>query len=183
MQIKRNKKDPTLREDIRTFNIMDDCLYDDKWTRDKIIRMLFMNGRHLKIMLIISMQYPLGIPPVLRTNIDFVFILREPTIKNRIKLYENYAGMFDTFELFNEFMKKCTEDYECLVIDNNVKSNKLEDQVYWYKAENHQDFRMGSKEFWEMSKNCGSDDEDEKYDSSKFRKKSQGPEINIKKVY
>ena len=42
------------------------------------MRLLFMNGRHWKIMLIITMQYPLGIPPNLRTNIDYVFILREP---------------------------------------------------------------------------------------------------------
>ena len=43
-----------------------------------MMRLLFMNGRHWKIILIITMQYPLGIPPNLRTNIDYVFILREP---------------------------------------------------------------------------------------------------------
>ena len=62
--------------DPRAFVIMDDCLYDQSWTRDKMMRLLFMNGRHWKIMLIITMQYPLGIPPNLRTNIDYVFILR-----------------------------------------------------------------------------------------------------------
>ena len=69
--------------DPRAFVILDDCLYDASWTRDKMMRLLFMNGRHWKIMLIITMQYPLGIPPNLRTNIDYVFILREPYIKNR----------------------------------------------------------------------------------------------------
>ena len=42
------------------------------------MRLLFMNGRHWKIMLVITMQYPLGVPPNLRTNIDYTFILREP---------------------------------------------------------------------------------------------------------
>ena len=51
------------------------------WTRDKMMRLLFMNGRHWKVMLIITMQYPLGIPPNLRTNIDYVFILREPYLQ------------------------------------------------------------------------------------------------------
>ena len=31
-------------------------------------------------------------------------------------------------------MDQCTENYECLVVCNNAKSNKLEDQIFWYKA-------------------------------------------------
>ena len=72
--------------DPRAFTILDDCLYDATWTKDKVMRLLFMNGRHWKVMLVITMQYPLGIPPNLRTNIDYVFILREPYIANRLSL-------------------------------------------------------------------------------------------------
>ena len=49
--------------DGRAFVILDDCLYDNTWARDKLMRLLFMNGRHRKIMLVITMQYPLGVPP------------------------------------------------------------------------------------------------------------------------
>ena len=45
--------------DPRTFVILDDCLYDNSWAREKLMRLLFMNGRHWKIMLVITMQYPL----------------------------------------------------------------------------------------------------------------------------
>lgn len=168
--------------DPRTFVILDDCLYDNTWSRDKLMRLLFMNGRHWKIMLIITMQYPLGIPPTLRTNIDFVFILREPYIANRKRLYENYAGMFPTFESFCQVMDQCTENYECLVINNNSKSNRLSEQVFWYKADDHRDFRLGAKEYWELSKNMNSDDEDEKYDPNKVKKRGQGQKINVKKT-
>ena len=168
--------------DPRTFVILDDCLYDATWTRDKMMRLLFMNGRHYKVMLIITMQYPLGVPPTLRTNIDYVFILREPYIANRKRIYENYAGMFPTFESFCQIMDQCTENYECLVINNNVKSNKLTDQVFWYKAENHNDFKLGSKEFWEISKNIKSDDEEEKYDPNNTKKRGQGQKINVRKT-
>jgi len=167
--------------DPRAFVILDDCLYDNKWTKDKMMRLLFMNGRHWKIMLIITMQYPLGIPPNLRTNIDYVFILREPYIANRKRIWENYAGMFPTFESFCQVMDQCTENFECLVINNNAKSNKLQDQIFWYKAQNHKDFRLGSKEFWELSKNLDSDDEDEMYDPTSVQKKGAGPKINVKK--
>ena len=168
--------------DPRAFCILDDCLYDNGWTKDKLMRLLFMNGRHWKIMLIITMQYPLGIPPNLRTNIDYVFILREPYIINRKRIYENYAGMFPTFESFCQVMDQCTENYECLVINNNAKSNKLTDQIFWYKAEHHANFRLGSKEFWELSKGMPEDFPDEQYDPSKIKKKGSGPRINVKKV-
>jgi hypothetical protein len=168
--------------DPRAFVILDDCLYDNTWSRDKMMRLLFMNGRHWKIMLVITMQYPLGIPPTLRTNIDYVFILRENYIANRRRIYDNYAGMFPTFESFCQVMDQCTENYECLVINNNVKSNKLQDQVFWYKAENHNDFRLGSKEFWELSKNYNSDDEEEKYDPNANKKRGNGQKISVKKT-
>ena len=128
--------------DPRAFVILDDCLYDATWTRDKMMRLLFMNGRHWKVMLVITMQYPLGIPPTLRTNIDYVFILRE---------------------------------------NNNSKSNKLHDQVFWYKADNHGDFRLGSKEFWELSKGLKDEDEEEQYDPSAVKKRGGGPKISVKK--
>ena len=174
-QFKRSSIDP------RTFVILDDCLYDNTWARDKLMRLLFMNGRHWKVMLLITMQYPLGIPPTLRTNIDYVFILREPYIANRKRIYENYAGMFPTLESFCQVMDQCTENYECLVINNNAKSNKLQDQVFWYKADAHNDFRLGSKEFWELSKQLNDEEEEEQYDPNNVKKRGQGPKIAVKK--
>jgi hypothetical protein len=172
----------TCKIDPRTLVILDDCLYDNTWARDKMMRLLFMNGRHWKVFLIITMQYPLGIPPTLRTNIDYVFILREPYIANRKRIYENYAGMFPTFESFCQVMDQCTENYECLVIDNNVKSNRLSDQIFWYKAnaDIRHDFKLGSKEFWEMSKSMADDEEDAPYNPEQYRKTVQ--KINVKKT-
>lgn len=181
--LKQIKKEQELYKkstiDPRAFVILDDCLYDATWTRDKVMRLLFMNGRHWKMMLIITMQYPLGIPPNLRTNIDYVFLLREPYISNRKKIYENYAGMFPTFESFCQVMDQCTENYECLVINNNSKSNKLTEQIFWYKAAHHKPFKLGAKEFWEISATMDSDDEEEVYDPN--TRKQKGPRINVKK--
>ena len=166
--------------DGRAFVILDDCLYDSSWTEDSNVRSIFMNGRHYKMMFIITMQYALGIPPNLRTNIDYVFILRENYVSNRKRLYEHYAGMFPSFEIFCQVMDQCTENFECLVINNNSKSNKLQDQIFWYKAQSHTNFRLGSKEFWEISKNIDSDDDDELYDPN-IQKKGSGPKISVRK--
>ena len=137
--------------DPRAFLILDDCLYDNSWAKNKDMRSVFMNGRHYKLLFLLTMQYALGIPPNLRTNIDYVFILRENYVSNRKRLYEHYAGMFPTFEMFNQVMDQCTENYECLVINNNAKSNKLTDQVFWYKADARPDFKIGADPYWQYS--------------------------------
>jgi hypothetical protein len=167
--------------DPRTFVILDDCLYDNTWARDKLMRALFMNGRHWKVMLIITMQYPLGIPPNLRTNIDYVFILRENYLANRKKIWENFASMFPTLESFCSVMDQTTENYGALVLNNNAKSNKITDQIFWYKAEDRPDYRLGAKEFWELSKNLTDDDEGDEYDPN-AKRKAKGNNIMVKKT-
>ena len=137
--------------------------------------------RHWKVLLVITMQYPLGIPPLLRTNVDYVFILRENVMSNRKRIYENYASMFPTFEAFCSVLDSCTENYECLVIDNNSKSNRLQDQIFWYRAETHGDFKLGSKEYWDLSKDLVSDDDDD-YDANRNRKQNNGRIVVKKRV-
>ena len=170
--------------DPRAFFILDDCLYDASWTRSKYVRSLFMNGRHYKILFVLSMQYALGIPPNLRTNIDYTFILRENIVANRKRLYESYAGIFPSFEIFCSVLDQTTNNYECLVIRNNAPSNKLEDQVFWYKADMHSDFKIGSKVIWDYSrKHCKqTEDAEAEYDPTQINQKKNRTLIHVKKT-
>ena len=179
--------------DDRAFFIMDDCLYDSKtWVRDPNINFLFLNGRHYHVLFLVTMQYPLGIPPVLRSNIDYVFILRENNLGNRKRLYENFAGMLPSFEMFCSLMDQCTENYECLVIHCSARSNKLTDQIFWYKAEPHGNFKMGSPYYWAMDEQYkqirgDSDDDDdadeeELVDVSKLKRKKNAIPISVNKL-
>ena len=169
--------------DPRAFLILDDCLYDSSWIKEESTRYVFMNGRHIDLMTIITMQYPLGITPNLRTNVDFIFILRETILGNRRRIYENYAGMFPTFEMFCQFMDQCTENFEGLVICNGVQSNRLEDQVFWYKASDHPPFRMCGDSLWTDNKPFSSSmlAQDE-YNPENLRKKNSSPwtHVNVK---
>jgi hypothetical protein len=169
--------------DLRTFLILDDCLYDNSWQKDKNIRNIFMNGRHYNILFILTMQFALGIPPNLRTNIDYVFILRENIVSNRKRIYDHYAGMFPTFDMFCSTMDQCTENFECLVICNNAKSNKIEDQVFWYKAESHPEFRMGPDDVWDYSNSNYTADKnsDDDVDINNYTK-NRGVSLKIDKL-
>ena len=166
--------------DPRAFLILDDCLYDNTWIQQESTRYVFMNGRHIDMMTIITMQYPLGITPNLRTNVDFIFILRETITKNRRIIYENYAGMFPTFDMFCQFMDQCTENFECLVLCNGVQSNKLEDQVFWYKASDHPPFHLCDDSLWVDNKPFSSSmlAQDE-YSADNMRKKTKDPWVRV----
>jgi len=167
--------------DPRSFLLLDDCLYDDSWIHDKNIRYLFLNGRWLKVFFLITMQYPLGIPPILRTNVDYVFILREPYISNRQRIFNNFGSGFPSFEFFCQIMDQCTQNYECLVINNNSQSSKLEDIVFWYKANMHGDFRVCAPQFWQHSAAFYREQDDSnQYDASK-NTRLRGPQINVRK--
>jgi len=172
--------------DPRAFLILDDCLYDNSWKRDRNIRYIFMNGRHKKLFFLVTMQFVLGISPELRTNVDYIFICRENIISNRRRLYDAFAGMFPTFECFCSVLDQCTENFECLVIDNTSRSNRLEDQVFWYKAELRADFTIGSRELWELHNQTACDDDEadeELFDITSFRKKKNTPQLSVKKTY
>ena len=119
----------------------------------------------------------------MRTQIDYCFILRETIVSNRKRLYEHYAGMFPSFEIFSQVMDQCTENFECLVIDNTSKSNSITEQCFWYKADNHTPFKLGAPEFWQYhSQNYGENDEEEdEVDIAQVSKKKNAISINVKK--
>ena len=135
------------------FIILDDCMYDKKFLREKIMRQIFYNGRHWNIFFMLTMQYCMDLSPDLRSNIDYIFVFRENILQNREKIYKNFFGIFPTFEMFNQVMNACTENYECIVLDNTIKSNKVEDVVFWYKARMFDTpFRVGHSKFWNAHK-------------------------------
>jgi hypothetical protein len=124
-------------DDLRTSLILDNCLYDGTWKTDVNIRYIFMNGRSIKLNLLIAMSTGiLGMQSELRTNLDYVFIFHETNDGSRRRIFENFARIFSTFETFCETLDQVTstEKYNCLVINNTIPSNKLEDSVFWYVA-------------------------------------------------
>ena len=127
---------------------MDDCLSSKmNWYKDPSIREILLNGRHYQITYILTMQFLLGIQPELRSNFDYIFLLAEDIISNRKRLYEHYAGMFPTFDIFQQVFSDLTENYGMMVINNRVHSKNITDKVFWYKAKPVPTFNVGCNKF------------------------------------
>ena len=155
---KERIKDGKKPKDDSIMLIMDDCMSDKKWLKDPNIAEMFFNGRHHHLSFILTMQYAVGIPPEMRSNFDYIFLLAEDTINNRKKLYEHYAGMFPTFDVFQQVFSDLTENYGMMVINNRVHSKNITDKVFWYRAKPVSTFLVGCNKFRKFH--------DEAYDSN-----------------
>ena len=133
--------------------IIDDCTDNPKQLRDPLIQAYYKNGRHWCMMHILSLQYCLDILPNIRTNIDYTFILRETSLKNRENLWKNYASCVDNLNEFCQIMDQITNDYTALVINNRAMSNKLEDCIFWFKAHPNNippTWKFGCQDAWDF---------------------------------
>jgi hypothetical protein len=171
--------DPNTRPDLGVGLLLDDCGYDKKTMKEPEIRLIFMNGRHWKITFIVALQYMMDITPDLRTNIDYIFVLRENIKANQERLYKYFFGCFQKFSHFQEAFIECTNNYECLVLDNTSKSNKIEDCVFWYKATPDLDYKIGSPELWSYLDSIYKKDYDDEEEQNQVKPVNSG--IVVKK--
>jgi GTPase SAR1 family protein len=131
--------------------ILDDCTDDPRVFNTPIQQALYKKGRHWKMMYILSLQYAMDVKPVIRTNVDGIFILREPLLKNRRSLYENYASIIPDFTTFCELMDSLTQDYCALYIHGTTTTNDWQDCVFYWKAPHTpEDWRLGAPEYWDF---------------------------------
>lgn len=134
--------------DPRIFFVMDDCLSDKKlFCNDSNLKEIMYNGRHYQIMYILVMQYPIGVPPDMRGNFDYIFLLAEDKKINLKKIYENYASIFPSLKVFLQIFSKMTQNYGCMVISSKSANASLFDKFFYYRANKDNIDKIGCKQF------------------------------------
>jgi hypothetical protein len=136
--------------------VIDDCTNRPSELNSETQHKLYKIGRHAQLFYVLSLQYSMDVDPSIRTCVDGVFIFREPNLKNRRRLHENYAGIIPDFSTFCQLLDDITTDYTALYIHNKTTSNKWEDCVYYCKApemdKEYPDFKFGSPDYWKFAK-------------------------------
>ena len=177
--------------DPRALVVMDDCLATKgTWAKDPHVMDLLFNGRHRQVTYILTMQYPLGITPELRTNFDYVFLLAEDITSNLKRIYDHYAGMFPDFNLFRQVFRQLTEDFGAMVIKNRGARLTLFDKIAFYKAPNldKKPFMFGCDQMKMYDeKNYDKDWEDNadqvNFEEYLINRKKTKTNVDIKKVF
>lgn len=81
------------------------------------IKTLFANGRRMKTKVIVTIQSPKDLTPILRVNTDTVIIFKNDGLNYCKEIYESYSLYSDlSFELFYQTIQTLN-DYNYLVID------------------------------------------------------------------
>lgn len=142
------------------FLLLDDCTEDKSIFNKPLQQALFKNGRHWKLLYILSLQHGTDIPPAIRTNVDGVFIFRETNENNLKNIYLNYASVIPKFEIFKTYMTAITGDFTALYIDNATQTGEWHEHIYhckvpdMYTSRNIEgrQMQLGCHEFIEFSK-------------------------------
>jgi hypothetical protein len=107
---------------------------DDEIRKNKDVRDVILNTRHLKTEFYLSLHYP-SLPPVIRNNADYFFIFRDDDNDTLLrKLYENCGNKIPRFAMFKHIIEEM-DDYQCLVIANTSTTPDWKDSIFFYKAE------------------------------------------------
>ena len=135
------------------FVLLDDVISDQRLKHDPNLMELFVSGRHYKLFVLITTQYAKAITPTLRGNTDYCFICKTVQQRQREALWEDYAD-FLTKDAFGQILDAYTEDNEVLVIDTcpEHEVDPLQ-MIYWWKAQDPGEFKIGSKDYWQSSMN------------------------------
>lgn len=134
--------------------VLDDCMYSAKVMKTETQKKIHMNGRHYNITLFNCAQYIMSLPPDIRSNIDYVFCLKDLTQSNQRKLYEYFFGMFSSFKEFSTIFDHVTNDFGVLVLDRTQAYKGKSECLRWYKAKrNLPDFRIGDDFYFQSTQN------------------------------
>lgn len=133
--------------------LIDDCMDDPKIFNKPLYTGLMKHSRHWGLWTIFASQYTMDLKPSLRSNIDGVFILREPSLRNRKLIYDNFCSIIPDFSTFCQILDAVTTDFTALYVHNRSMSNDWRDCVYWYKAkEIPENWKFGCKDYWKFHK-------------------------------
>ena len=131
------------------FVLLDDLLFDASFLRTPLMRCIALNGRHLRITLILTTQYAVDVPVALRCNTDYVFLLRENNVGTQHKLFTNFGGLLPNRASFCQGLRLCTQNFGAMVIDN------VNESVGVFRVDLQKEkepFRMFSPQIWAFAK-------------------------------
>lgn len=100
------------------FVILDDCISGDEM-KSKIIRKLFVSGRHYNISCILSTQYVYMIPPVTRSNANVSLFFDVGDDRRALEsVYNSFGARFKSYSEFKEYYYNNIKDHKFILYHN-----------------------------------------------------------------
>jgi len=138
--------------DPRAGLVIDDCNEKGKTLyKDGVWGWVYSNSRNYHAHFWHLVQYIYQLIKEHRKQLSHIFCFRVSSEDDFKTLYKEFGGAFATCGGLKTFIKvfaKATEDCRCLVLDIGTRAVKLEDRVFWYRAQlKHEPFTIGA-DWW-----------------------------------
>lgn len=118
------------KEKKQAILILDDTAYNKPLMRSNTLSEMMMNGRHLQITVIMTLQYLKTVEPSSRKNSDYVFIRQEGDLDVRKDIHRSWFGSIPMKE-FERIFDYCTQGYGVLVRDSRMAVKHPKDWRKW----------------------------------------------------
>jgi len=185
VQLYKSLKKPLPRKYYIGF-IFDDVTSDRAFSKGGLLETLFSNGRHYHAVVIVSCQYLKQLPPPLRNNTDYLFMLHNSKRTMHV-LYEDYVENPDEFDMFAHLLRTVTSEknlktglkkFNSLVYDNTSGSDLLNEifKVFTPPQGPVQPILLGSAE-WRTFNEANFIDRNTDEQLRKFRKREHVQQI------
>jgi hypothetical protein len=114
----------------RMLVVLDNCSDKYRRTRNDYFSELIFNARHYNIILVVVETFSISFTPEIRNNFDkyIAGYTDRPNIKKR--LYDQYFGIFPTFDSFNSVFQHAVGEDHYLLLNNNNTNQKITDQLF-----------------------------------------------------
>jgi hypothetical protein len=110
--------------------ILDDCVTDTRFHGSKTLKILVSRGRHFHLSLIVLSQFILSLPPIVRSNADFICCSQMNRMSLDLLCDEYQTATMTRPEFIKMYANACTK-YGFLVINNScVEHNTDPNETY-----------------------------------------------------
>ena len=137
---------------VDTFLILDDTGHDKGMLHNPTLMEILMNGRQYNLSLYLCLQYAKDIRPAMRSQVDYLYIMREKSLEMQKKLWDCFAGgLFADRTQFRDILDACTADYRCLILQTCELDTSLpfSGAVSYHRAKfNRRKFTIGCDQMW-----------------------------------
>ncbi len=137
---------------------LDDLTFDKSTMQSVIMRQIHMNGRHDNVGLIACSHYVMDIPIAQRDQIEYVFVFQTVNRDVIKRLWRQFFGMFSRLRDFENALHRCTQNFECLVLDKSnhgiasSTNSSVCDLVYFFRGKYPvPSFQLCRPIFWKLS--------------------------------
>jgi hypothetical protein len=115
------------------FLILDDCVGSVNFN-SKLWDVLATTARQYNITIIVTFQRFKKCPPVIRQNSEYVFVLKMIDDPSLQVLHEELGSSFADYKQFKAFIIRNTENYQCVMINNNTPNTAINNMFSILKA-------------------------------------------------